>query len=100
MPRCPWFGFHALMKQSRTPRARSVPIRAPRVWNLTSAEARVVESLAKGRRPMEIATELRLSIHTIRTQLKRAMAKTGAHTQTALVSMFYSARNQDDQDRR
>jgi DNA-binding CsgD family transcriptional regulator len=67
-------------------------IRAPIAWNLTKAEARVVENLAQGRRPIDIATELSLSIHTVRTQLKRAMAKAGVHTQTALVAKFYSAR--------
>jgi DNA-binding CsgD family transcriptional regulator len=84
------------MKQFRGPHARARRIQAPSVWKLTKAEARVVERLAQGRRTMEIATDLGLSVHTIRTQLKRAMAKTGVHTQAALVAMFYSAGNRDD----
>jgi DNA-binding CsgD family transcriptional regulator len=45
---------------------------------------------------VEIATELGLSVHTIRTQLKRAMAKADVHTQAALVATVYSAKDHDN----
>lgn len=96
MPTGQCSGSHVGMKQSRSARARRVQSRTPGVWKLTKAEARVVESLAQGRRPMDIAADLRLSVHTIRTQLKRAMAKAGVHAQSALVAMFYSAGNHED----
>jgi DNA-binding CsgD family transcriptional regulator len=70
-----------------------VIIRPPAFWKLTRAEARVVERLAHGLRPVEIAIELGLSIHTIRTQLKRAMAKADIHTQAGLVATVYSAKS-------
>jgi DNA-binding CsgD family transcriptional regulator len=61
-------------------------------WTLTPAEARAVDGLAAGLRPADIATEYGVSVHTIRTQLKRAMAKAGVHTQAALVARVYSAK--------
>jgi DNA-binding CsgD family transcriptional regulator len=37
----------------------------------------------------DIATARGVSIYTIRTHLKRAMVKTGTHTQAALVSKVF-----------
>lgn len=57
---------------------------------LSPAEWRATQGLARGLRPVEIASLLGLSVHTIRTQLKRAMAKAGVHTQAALVAWRFS----------
>jgi DNA-binding CsgD family transcriptional regulator len=59
-------------------------------WQLTPAEARSVAALAAGRSPREIAIEHDISVHTVRTQLKRAMCKAGVHTQSALVALVYT----------
>jgi DNA-binding CsgD family transcriptional regulator len=50
-----------------------------------------VQGLAAGLRPAEIAVSLGVFVHTIRTQLKRAMAKAGVHSQAALVARAFSA---------
>lgn len=47
-------------------------------------------ALALGRNPREIAVVHAVSVHTVRTQLKRAMSKAGVHTQSALVASVYS----------
>jgi DNA-binding CsgD family transcriptional regulator len=66
-------------------------IRPPTRWSLTPAQVRVVQSLATGLRPTEMATAMGLSVHTIRTHLKRAMVKAGVHSQAALVARVYSS---------
>ena len=63
----------------------------PSAWGLTGSEARAVQFLATGLATAEIARALGLSVHTIRTQLKSAMAKADAHTQVALVVRLYVA---------
>lgn len=62
----------------------------PLRWALTAAEARVVRRLIEGLSPSEIAAALGLSVHTIRTHLKRAMVKAAVHSQAALVAGAYS----------
>lgn len=56
------------------------------VFGLTRAEAAVATSLIRGRTNEEIAAERNVSIHTIRTQVKRVLAKTGTHTQAEMVA--------------
>ncbi|HEY0801615.1 MAG TPA: helix-turn-helix transcriptional regulator [Steroidobacteraceae bacterium] len=67
---------------------RAAP-RPPVRWSLTDAESRVIQQLATGLRTSEIALRLGVSVHTIRTHVKRAMAKAGAHSQAALVAFLY-----------
>jgi DNA-binding CsgD family transcriptional regulator len=69
-------------------RGDDVPI--PSSWDLTPAEARIVRSLLCGLTTTEMARAYRLSVHTIRTQLKQAMRKAGVHSQAALVARVYS----------
>lgn len=59
------------------------------LYGLTPAEWRAVEGLLTGLRPAEIAVSLGISVHTIRTQLKRAMAKASVHSQAALVARAF-----------
>jgi DNA-binding CsgD family transcriptional regulator len=61
-----------------------------RAWQLTPAEARSASALALGRTPREIAVAHAVSIHTVRTHLKRAMSKAGVHSQAALVASVYA----------
>jgi DNA-binding CsgD family transcriptional regulator len=87
-------GIALMDPMTRKPRVgsdRDRGINPPARWALTSAEVRVVQSLATGLRPSEMATSLGLSVHTIRTQLKRAMVKAGVHSQAALVARLYSS---------
>jgi DNA-binding CsgD family transcriptional regulator len=58
-------------------------------WKLTPAEARSVSALTLGRSPVQIALEHAISIHTVRSQLKRAMSKARVHSQSALVASAY-----------
>jgi DNA-binding CsgD family transcriptional regulator len=71
---------------------RNPGITLPARWFLSAAETRVVQRLTTGSLPAEIATSLGLSVHTIRTHLKRAMAKAGVHSQAALVAEAYSSK--------
>jgi DNA-binding CsgD family transcriptional regulator len=58
-----------------------VPVR------LTAAEIRVVEGLARGDAPKQLAHQSGVSIATVRTHIKHAKQKTGAHTLRELASM-------------
>jgi DNA-binding CsgD family transcriptional regulator len=63
----------------------------PDSWRLTHTEIRVVQYLAAGLTPARIAYSFGRSVHTIRTHLKRAIAKAGVNTQVALVARLYTA---------
>lgn len=54
-------------------------------FRLTRAEVRLVEQLLKGRTPAEAAEALEVSIHTVRTYLKRLYLKLGVKSQAMLV---------------
>ena len=64
----------------------------PPSWVLTPSESRVVRLLAAGRTTAEMAQLLGLSVHTVRTHVKRAMAKAGVHTQVSLVASLFAAK--------
>ena len=73
---------------------RNIGTGLQRSCGLTPAEWRAMRGLASGLRPAEIADSLGVSVHTIRTQLKRAMAKAGVHSQAALVVRVLTVRRQ------
>jgi DNA-binding CsgD family transcriptional regulator len=81
----------AVLGAGRTPRALPAP---PPVAGLTPAERRVVRALAAGSAPKAIAHEWGLSLHTVRTHIKRAKRKTGARTLNELVAI--SVQTADD----
>jgi DNA-binding CsgD family transcriptional regulator len=58
------------------------------LFGLTPAEARVVARVATGSRLAYIASELGVSIETVRTQAKQAMRKMDAHSQNQLVGIL------------
>jgi DNA-binding CsgD family transcriptional regulator len=60
-----------------------------RAFNLTQTEAEVTLELAAGLSATEISTARGTSVHTIRTHLKRALVKTGTHSQAALVGKIF-----------
>jgi DNA-binding CsgD family transcriptional regulator len=76
--------------RSSTSSGREITLTIPRAWGLTPAEARSVSALAAGLSPHQIAVAHDISVHTVRTQLKRAMRKGGVHTQSALVASVYT----------
>lgn len=78
------------MRSSTSSRRLDIRPAIPRAWRLTPAEARSVSALAAGLSPHEIAAAHDISVHTVRTQLKRAMRKGGVHTQSALVASVYT----------
>ena len=53
---------------------------------LTRAEAEVVRGLCQGLSPEAIAASRSVSVTTVRTQLQRAMSKTGVRSLAALVA--------------
>jgi DNA-binding CsgD family transcriptional regulator len=87
-------GIALMDPMTRKPRVgsdRDRGVNPPARWALTSAEVRVVQSLATGLRPSEMAISLGLSVYTVRTHLKRVMVKAGVHSQAALVARVYSS---------
>lgn len=67
---------------------------------LTPREARVVDGLARGKAPKQLAYEWGISLATVRTHIKHAKAKTGARTLPELaafaVALEASATRDDD----
>lgn len=78
--------------EPRTYAVAAPSINPPAPWGLTAAEVRVVQSLATGMRPRDMAESLGVSVHTIRTHLKRAMVKAKVHSQVELLARLYSSR--------
>jgi len=55
------------------------------MFRLSAAEARVAALIVEGYAVSEAATMLKISVHTVRTQLKNIFAKTGVSRQNELV---------------
>lgn len=62
-------------------------------FGLTGAECRVAVEASEGHKPMEIARRLGLSIHTVRSHIKRIFQKTGVHSQAGLVRALLRGEN-------
>jgi DNA-binding CsgD family transcriptional regulator len=58
------------------------------LYGLTAAEERVAAELMQGASVEEIAAELHLSPHTVRTQLKRIYGKTSTNRQGELIRLL------------
>jgi len=56
-------------------------------FRLSPAEARLWAALARGRRLIDIADEVGVSVHTARVQLRSLFAKTGTHRQADLLRL-------------
>jgi DNA-binding CsgD family transcriptional regulator len=59
-----------------------------RCFALTPAEARFASILMAGKRLAEAAAELRVTMHTARTHLKRILSKTGTRRQGELIHLL------------
>jgi len=62
----------------------SLAARCRRAWRLTEAESQIAGDVARGRAVQMIAQDRGVSVHTVRTQLKRVLAKSGCHRQLEL----------------
>jgi len=62
-----------------------------RLYGLTPAEGRVCSLLLNGRSPKEIAAELRITMNTARTHIKRILSKTETTRQAELVRLALSS---------
>lgn len=67
--------------------AGASPQFGPAGKQLTSREREIVERVALGRSTPQIAADLNLSPATIRSHVRNAMVKTGAHTRAQLVAL-------------
>ena len=67
--------------------SREQPARVIRVGELTDREREIVGLVALGLTAPEIAEQLVVSTHTVRTHMRNAMTKTGARTRAQLVAL-------------
>jgi len=67
------------------------PLRANSELALTNREREVVTLIALGRETDEIAAELHISSETVRTHVRNAMTRLGAHTRAQLVAIALCA---------
>ena len=61
------------------------------VFNFTGAEVRLAEQMLLGRTPAEAAKVLQVTIHTVRTYLKRLYGRVGARNRPDLVRILVHA---------
>lgn len=66
---------------------RSAPDAARSANRLTARERQIIEHVADGRRTPQIAEDLSVSPATVRSHVRNAMVKTGAHTRAHLVAI-------------
>ncbi len=65
------------------------PAEAASLFNLTPGEARVACEICAGARTLrEVGAALRISVNTVKTQLKRVYDKTGARSRTELAMLL------------
>lgn len=74
----------------REPESRQSPLPeiVARLHGLTTAESRIAVRLFEGKTPGEIAELRRVSIHTVRAQMKSLFRKCGVRTQSQLVRLL------------
>jgi DNA-binding CsgD family transcriptional regulator/PAS domain-containing protein len=58
------------------------------LYGLTPAEAQTAALIAEGHAPREVAQVLEVSVHTVRTVIKRVFSKTGVDRQAALARLL------------
>ena len=79
------FTSHETTKQTEP---LSISAYISHVFGLTRAEMAFARLLITGKSVAECASEMGVSIHTARSHLKRAMAKTGTNRQGALIGLL------------
>lgn len=63
------------------------------LYRLTKAETRLALQVVEGKSPAEAASEMGVTIHTVRTYLKRLYLKAGVKSQAALVHKLMQTTN-------
>ena len=58
------------------------------LFGLTQAEAQLATALHAGDNPRRYAERCGRSLHTVRSQLRDLLGKTGTHSQTALLQLL------------
>ena len=59
------------------------------LFGLTRAEARVAAGLLDGQSPNQIAAALGVSVHTVRSQVRAILGKSGTSSQLQFVSLAF-----------
>lgn len=72
----------------RDPQAPIAVARLRELFGLTRMEGAIAAALAQGHSPEEIATGMDIGIATVRSHLKRLLAKTGTHRQAEAVTLL------------
>jgi DNA-binding NarL/FixJ family response regulator len=72
----------------RSPPHHRKPVGAP-LGELTRRELQVLQRLAEGLRPAEIATDLVISPKTVASHMQSVLGKLGVHTQAQAVARAY-----------
>lgn len=72
----------------RDPEAPLAVTRLRELFGLTRTEAAIAGALGRGLSPEDIATEMGIGLGTVRTHLKRILAKTGTHRQAQAVALL------------
>lgn len=70
--------------------------KAAETFGLSPAQISLSEKLASGLDLAGAATDLGVSVNTVRTQVRRMFEKTGTHSQAGLVSLLMSLENADN----
>lgn len=82
--------FAALVEPITKPKAENVDINKVRgLFRLSKREVDVLNALISGGTDKQIATQLAVSVETVRAYLKSIRAKLGAKTRTAIVSIVH-----------
>jgi len=76
-----------ILMPAKTPQAPSVEL-VQSLFDLTAAEARVARSLTMGQTVDEIASEKGVSSHTVRTQVRGVLEKTGSRRQADVIALL------------
>ena len=76
-----------ILMPAKTPQAPSVEL-VQSLFDLTAAEARVARSLTMGQTVDEIASEKGVSSHTVRSQVRGVLEKTGSRRQADVIALL------------
>lgn len=79
----------ALIDRWLTPAESPAPVRSAQLDDLTEREIDILTRIARGRTNTEIAADLFLSPHTVKTHAHRIMAKIDAHDRAQIVVFAY-----------
>jgi|GEM_PF-1993206 len=85
---------HLSLSDLRSPDAARAD--AERATQLTARERKVVSLIGMGKATDEIAGLLFITPHTVRTHVRNAMSKVGAHTRAELTAIVLRAGELDD----